>query len=192
MDHKKQSGFTLIEMIGVMAVIAILASAAAPRVFDAIEDAKVSKLVQQVQTMKTASSKYYADTGTYPLYYTASNNHYYHSLMFKDSANTSGVERKGWNGPYVDKEPEHPVTPGALQYLVNTTNAAYVCDADGDGATEGPWLSYRFDGMSLKTMEKVSNIIDGDGGDANWGKHGLVKQYNENHSSIMIVCLNRT
>ena len=41
-------------------------------------------------------------------------------------------------------------------------------------------------------FEKVSNIIDGDGGNADWGKHGLVKQYNETYSNIMVVCLNRT
>lgn len=192
MDHKKQSGFTLVEMIGVMAVIAILASAAAPRVFDAIEDAKISRLVQQVQTMKTAASKFYADTGRYPIYYTPQTNHFYHSLMYKDSANTANADLQGWNGPYVDVEPEHPIKPGALQYLINTNSAPYICDADGDGTTEGPWLLYRFDGMSLKSMEKVSNIIDGDGSTPDWGKHGLVKQYNENHTSIMVVCLSRT
>ncbi len=192
MKSGKQSGFTLIEMIGVLAVIAILASVAAPRVFEAIEDAKVSKLVQQVQNMKTAATKFYSDTGRYPIYYSTQTNHYYHSLIYQDSLNTANANMTGWNGPYVDIEPEHPVTPGALQYLINTSSASYVCDSDGDGTTEAPWLLYRFDGMSLKTMEKVSNIIDGDGGTANWGQYGLVKQYNGNSTTIMIVCLSRT
>ena len=189
---RSSHGFTLVEMIGVMAVIAILAAVAAPRVFSAIEDAKVSKLVQQVQNIKTAASKYYADTGRYPIMHTTQTNHYYHSLMYQDSLNTANANTPGWNGPYLEVEPEHPIQPGALQYLINTNNAAYICDADGDGTTEGPWLTYRFDGMTRNVMEKVSNIIDGDGGTADWNTRGLVKEYNGNHASIMVVCLNRT
>ena len=189
---QSSQGFTLVEMIGVMAVIAILAAVAAPRVFSAIEDAKVSKLVQQVQNIKTASSKFYADTGRYPLMNTSQSNHYYHSLMYQDSLNTGNANMPGWNGPYLDVEPEHPITPGALQSLLNTTSAAYMCDADGDGSTESPWLVYRFDGLTRNVMEKVSNIIDGDGGTADWNSKGLVKEYNGNHASVMVVCLNRT
>lgn len=191
-NQHSQKGFTLVEMIGVMAVIAILASVAAPKVFEAIEDSKVTKLVQQVNHMKTLTAEFYADTGRYPIMHTGQTNNYYHSLMYKDSLNTANADMPGWNGPYMDVIPEHPFTPGALQYLINTTNAAYICDADGDGTTEGPWLTYRFDGMTRKTMEKVSAIIDGDGGTADWATKGKVKEYNGNHGSIMVVCLVRT
>ncbi|MFK8066682.1 MAG: prepilin-type N-terminal cleavage/methylation domain-containing protein [Gammaproteobacteria bacterium] len=184
----KQTGFTLVEMIGVMAVIAILASVAAPRVFESIEDAKVTKLVQQIQTIKTASAKFYADTGTWPLFHnsaTYATNDTYHTLIKSNSI-------QGWQGPYLDKEPAHPFQPSATLYLVNTATAAYQCDSDGDGTTEGPWLSYYFTGMTLKTMEKVSNIIDSDGGATDWGTAGLVKQYNGNSTTGMVVCLTRT
>ena len=61
-----QQGFTLVEMIGVLAVIAILGSVAAPKIFAAIEDAKVSAFVQQVNTMTTAVAKFNTDTGLWP------------------------------------------------------------------------------------------------------------------------------
>ncbi len=187
-----QKGFTLVEMIGVMAVIAILAAIAAPRVFDAIEDAKVTSLVQQINTFKTAATQVYKDTGRFPHYRSDQTNAYYNTFMNKNSLNTANADMPGWNGPYLDTIPAHPITPGARQEIVNTNNGAYRCDADGDGTTEGPWLTYRVDGLSRKIMEKVSNIIDSDGGAANWATAGKVKEYNGNHATVMVVCLVRT
>ncbi len=46
----RQQGFTLIEMIGVLAVIAILAALVLPKVFDVMGESKVSALVAAVKT----------------------------------------------------------------------------------------------------------------------------------------------
>ena len=61
-------GFTLIEMIGVLAIIAILVAAVAPRIFEAIADSKITSATTTVKTLQSAVVKYYADVGTlYPL-----------------------------------------------------------------------------------------------------------------------------
>jgi len=58
---KRQSrGFTLIEMIGVLAVVAILASLLIPKIYEAIDNARLSHTVMSVQTMKTAVLEHYA------------------------------------------------------------------------------------------------------------------------------------
>ncbi|MDT0595480.1 prepilin-type N-terminal cleavage/methylation domain-containing protein [Glaciecola petra] len=189
---KANKGFTLVEMIGVMAVIAILAAIAAPRVFDAIQDAKVTSLVQQINSFQTAATQIYKDTGRFPRYLSTNTNAFYNTFMNKNSLNTANADMPGWNGPYLDNMPAHPITPGARQEIVNTNNNAYICDADGDGTNEGPWLTYRVDGLDRKVMEKVSNIIDGDGGTTNWATTGKVKEYNGNNARIMVVCLVRT
>jgi prepilin-type N-terminal cleavage/methylation domain-containing protein len=52
--------FTLIELIGVLAVIAILASLLIPRVFEAINNARVNQAAIGYQTIKTAVVQHYA------------------------------------------------------------------------------------------------------------------------------------
>lgn len=61
---RKRVGFTLIEMIGVLAIIAILVAAVAPRIFEAINDSKITAATSTVRTLETAVAKYYSDVGT--------------------------------------------------------------------------------------------------------------------------------
>src|SRR6516225_6789704 len=61
-----QSGFTLIEMIGVLAVIAILAAVLIPKVFEAINNARVNNAGMSVNSMKTSCIDHYAKFGTFP------------------------------------------------------------------------------------------------------------------------------
>ena len=59
------SGFTLIEMIGVLAVIAILAALLLPKVFTAISDAKIASAVIGAETIKTAVADHYGKYGKF-------------------------------------------------------------------------------------------------------------------------------
>jgi len=57
---RKRHAFTLIEMIGVLAVIAILASLLVPKIFESINNAHMSQTVLSCQTIKTAVLEHYA------------------------------------------------------------------------------------------------------------------------------------
>jgi len=60
-------GFTLIEMIGVLAVIAILAALLVPKVFSAISDARVNNAAVSCDTVKTALADHYGKYGSLPV-----------------------------------------------------------------------------------------------------------------------------
>ena len=59
-----RSGFTLIEIIGVLALIAVLAALLIPKIFEAIHNARLRQTVIEVQTMRTAVTEHYGRYGS--------------------------------------------------------------------------------------------------------------------------------
>lgn len=59
-------GFTLIELIVVMAIVALLVSVAAPRYLNSIERARETTLRTSLAVMREAIDRYAADRGRYP------------------------------------------------------------------------------------------------------------------------------
>lgn len=59
-------GFTLIELIVVMAILAVLITLAAPRYFHSLERSKEAVLRSNLAATRDALDKFYADTGKYP------------------------------------------------------------------------------------------------------------------------------
>ena len=64
---KVKGGFTLIEMIGVIAIIAILAAVLVPKVMNAIARSKVSGTSLVFNTLKTSVADYYARSNSFPI-----------------------------------------------------------------------------------------------------------------------------
>ncbi len=59
-------GFTLVELLVVMAIIATLISIAAPRYFNHIDRSKEVALRQSLNVMRDAIDKFHGDQGRYP------------------------------------------------------------------------------------------------------------------------------
>lgn len=59
-------GFTLVEMLVVLAILALLLTLAAPKYFSSIDRAKDAALKQDLTTVRESIDKFYADTGQYP------------------------------------------------------------------------------------------------------------------------------
>lgn len=59
-------GFTLVELLVVMAIIATLLSIVAPRYFHTLDRSKETVLRQDLNIIRDAIDKFYGDTGAYP------------------------------------------------------------------------------------------------------------------------------
>ncbi len=62
--NKKEKGFTLVELIIVMAVIGVLAAVVAPKGLQMIDKSKQTKAIANIKAVKTAAILYYSETGT--------------------------------------------------------------------------------------------------------------------------------
>src|SRR5262245_7489912 len=62
----RRGGFTLVELLVVMAIIATLLTIALPRYFGSVDKSKEVTLRQSLNVMRDAIDKFYADNGRYP------------------------------------------------------------------------------------------------------------------------------
>jgi general secretion pathway protein G len=88
-DHRK-SGFTLIEMLVVIAIIGLLMALVGPRVLNYLNESKVKNARIQIQSFASALNVFHLDAGRYP-----SSAEGLAALVRP----TAGVP--GWNGPYL-------------------------------------------------------------------------------------------
>ena len=64
--NSRRRGFTFVELMVVMAIIALLLTIALPRYFDGLQRSKEAILQEDLATMRDAIGHYYADKGNYP------------------------------------------------------------------------------------------------------------------------------
>ncbi|MDP1928213.1 MAG: prepilin-type N-terminal cleavage/methylation domain-containing protein [Thiobacillus sp.] len=65
-SQRKKSGFTLIELMVVLAIIATLLTIAVPRYFSSLEKSREAVLQQNLALLRETLDKYYGDKGKYP------------------------------------------------------------------------------------------------------------------------------
>jgi general secretion pathway protein G len=92
-----QRGFTLVEMLLVLVILATLAAIVYPKVMGRSEQARITAAQTQIANFKTALDSYEVDTGGYP----KGRN----GLMDLVQQPRDVV---GWHGPYLDSIPADP------------------------------------------------------------------------------------
>jgi type II secretion system protein G len=88
---KKKKAFTLIELLVVIAIIIILAAILLPYIINRVEDSRISRMIGEIRTLKTAMLLFYNDLNVFP--------DTWNKLVVNTSSNPN------WRGPYIEKVP---------------------------------------------------------------------------------------
>jgi len=120
----RQSGFTLIEILVVMAIIGMLAVMVAPSIFNQQAGAQRDAALTQIASLETALDAYRLDVGQYP--------DSLEGLVENDS------DRAAWNGPYLRRD--LPQDPWGNDYVYDSDGRSFTLVSygpDGERGGEG-------------------------------------------------------
>lgn len=102
--QSRKRGFTLIELMVVILIIAILAAMVVPKVVGRTGDAKISKAKADISSLSSSINAFRLDTGRYP-----SSEEGLQVLRVPPS------DVSNWKGPYINKD--IPMDPWNYEYI---------------------------------------------------------------------------
>lgn len=211
---KYQTGFSLIELIGVIVIIVVLVASITPRVIQIVNESKANKALSLYKSLVKGVSKLQVDLGriVHARNFRSShqmievdyfldqggNNSFAHFLQHKKTLNNKGDSWLPFKGPYINSF-KHHAPPIGTQMGIDLESASgsrllpsinndenYDLFYTGKGAI--PNLStiatLRFEGVKLHTFELIDQMIDHGQGDSP-RRAGKVK-YNGNELRIYI------
>jgi general secretion pathway protein G len=156
MARTASSGFTLVELLVVLGILAALVAAILPFVIGQSGEGELQRLVQDVRAVEGAAKTFRLDVGRWPGKLT-------HLVVKPTSSETdafgttypSGLLRK-WSGPYLER--------GSLPGDTLLTALGGVFLPQSDTLTWGatPFVRVRVKGIAIDRSREVSELIDGD------------------------------
>jgi prepilin-type N-terminal cleavage/methylation domain-containing protein len=157
----RQAGFSLVEMIGVLAIIAILAVVIVPKVFSTIASSRVTSAVGSVNTMRTAVTEFGGKYGTFPLTVAAS--------RIDDLLITTGILDSRFTTKIGTQPGATPIagatwnnTSGTWVAVGGTSQATQsriICLASAPTAAPGAGTNYRLDGSATGNLPAGARVV---------------------------------
>ncbi|MCB9882193.1 MAG: prepilin-type N-terminal cleavage/methylation domain-containing protein [Planctomycetes bacterium] len=176
-------GFSLIELVVVIAVLAVLAGVLVPQLGTVSRTGKSQVVLQLVETMQGACRRHYEDTGTVAREYSG------YTKAHRELSATQ--ETKGWKGPYLDAPLAHSQNPygGSCNLFETLAPNEWIqgFDLDGDGTAEaaGPGGTLWLSNVSEDEASEVESLLD-KGVRGDWEKTGRCR-YLANKKYLLIL-----
>jgi len=151
-----RKAFTLIEMIGVLAVIAILASLLIPKIFEAINNARISNAALSYNSVKTGTADHYAKYGTLPI-----TNSWDKMLLQEAFMDKLFQVKIGDTNTHVESVAG---TSNNVAVAFTSANAAYNLDGDAgvpNDATGSVVVQAVISGVAVGDAFALSTLLDG-------------------------------
>ena len=117
----EERGFTLIEILVVMAIIGMLAIMVAPNIFNQQAGAQIDAALSQISSLEAALDTYRLDVGEYP------------DSLEGLRENISG--RAVWNGPYLRRSV--PLDPWGNEYVYDSNGREFTLSSYGPDGEQG-------------------------------------------------------
>lgn len=135
----RNGGFTLVELLVVIVVLAVLAAIVLPKFMDSGQRSKESALKSDLKLVRNAVTIYKTDTGLNPL---TVDDLAATTAPAKGNDGTSDVAltASNWHGPYLQAVPTDPVSGTAFGYTKTTGAVASSAAGKGlDGTNYSTW-----------------------------------------------------
>lgn len=91
-ERRHEAGYTLVELLVVLAILGLLAAIATPQVIKYLNHARISTAKTEVENISSALDLYKIDVGSYPT-----------TQQGLQALVTAPAGVEGWNGPYLKK-----------------------------------------------------------------------------------------
>jgi general secretion pathway protein G len=139
----RRSGFTLVELLIVIIVIAVLAAIAIPKFVNSSARSKEASLHADLKLVRDAIERFHSDTSVYPASLDSLSATAAPSTGNDATGASVGINAPDWRGPYVASVPTDPVSSVGLTYSVTSPTVGQVnSSASGNDSSGTPFSSY--------------------------------------------------
>jgi general secretion pathway protein G len=165
-QKRRRAGFTLVELMVVLAILVLLVAMVGPRLLGTQKKADIKATIQQIENLENCLNLYAVDNRTFP-----STEDGLKSLLVRPAESTTSSETtqsSNWDGPYMDAEAlpvdpwgnpyqyEFPPTKGSRKDFPNIWSLG----PDGEDNTEDDIKNWKGDSDQEGNLDEEIDVIE--------------------------------
>lgn len=138
----RKAGFTLVELLIVIIVIAVMASIAVPKFANRAVVAKESAVKADLKNLRQAIERFHSDTGLWPAELAHLDDLAAPASGLNDSGTRQPIVNGTFHGPYLDRVGTSPLTAASYTYVTVAPGVGSVRHPAGrasDGTNLATW-----------------------------------------------------